>query len=122
LKIDREEDGRWIAEVPSLPGAMAYGATKDEAVAAAEALALRVIADKIEEQKEPAKKYRVIYAAAKHVIQKATAHLPGGCDVSAYAANEPPDRQSPTDKPRSRAIFGQDAPEHAGRQSWQHPS
>lgn len=48
IEFDLEEDGRWIAEIPELPGVMAYGATKDEAEAADEALALRVIADRIE--------------------------------------------------------------------------
>lgn len=51
IEIDREEDGRWIAEIPSLPGVLAYGATRHEAIAAVEALALRVIADKIEKEK-----------------------------------------------------------------------
>ena len=41
VEIEREEDGRWIAEVPALRGAMAYGATKKEAVAKVEALAAR---------------------------------------------------------------------------------
>lgn len=44
VEIEREEDGRWIAEVPELPGVLAYGATRDEAVAKAESLALRVLA------------------------------------------------------------------------------
>jgi predicted RNase H-like HicB family nuclease len=44
VEVEREVDGRWIAEVPELPGAMAYGATKDEAVAKVEALVLRVLA------------------------------------------------------------------------------
>ena len=48
LTIDREEDGRWIVEVPELPGVMTYGATRDEAMAKAEVLALRVLADRIE--------------------------------------------------------------------------
>jgi predicted RNase H-like HicB family nuclease len=48
LEIDREEDGRWIGEIPSLPGVMAYGATEAEARTRTEALALRVIADRIE--------------------------------------------------------------------------
>jgi predicted RNase H-like HicB family nuclease len=48
IETEREEDGRWIAEVPDLPGAMAYGATRDEAVARAEALALRVLADRLD--------------------------------------------------------------------------
>ncbi len=44
IEADREEDGRWIAEVPELPGVLCYGATQQEAIAKAEALALRVIA------------------------------------------------------------------------------
>ncbi len=48
VEIDREEDGRWIGEVPDLPGVLAYGATRDEAVAKTEALALRVIADRLD--------------------------------------------------------------------------
>jgi predicted RNase H-like HicB family nuclease len=47
MELDRETDGRWIAEIPDLPGAMVYGATRDEAVARAKALALRVIADRL---------------------------------------------------------------------------
>ena len=49
--FDREEDGRWIADIPELPGVMAYGASQEEAKANAEALALRVVADQIEESK-----------------------------------------------------------------------
>jgi len=48
LEIDREADGRYIAEVPDLPGVLAYGGTKEEAVARAQALALRVLADRLE--------------------------------------------------------------------------
>lgn len=48
VETEREVDGRWIAEIPSLPGVMAYGATKQEAVVKAEALALRVVPDRIE--------------------------------------------------------------------------
>ena len=48
LVIDREEDGRWIAEVPELPGVFVYGATQAEAMAKAEVLALRVVAERIE--------------------------------------------------------------------------
>lgn len=48
LEIDREEDGRYIAEVPDLPGVLAYGATEAEATARAQALALRVLADRLE--------------------------------------------------------------------------
>jgi len=49
IEIDQEEDGRWIADVPELPGVMVYGATRQEAISKAEALALRVIADRIEQ-------------------------------------------------------------------------
>ena len=48
LELDREEDGRYIVEVPDLPGVLAYGATKEEATARAQALALRVLADRLE--------------------------------------------------------------------------
>ncbi len=48
LEVEREEDGRWIAEVPALPGVMAYGDSREAAIRAAQALALRVLADRIE--------------------------------------------------------------------------
>ncbi len=48
IECEREEDGRWLAEVPGLPGALAYGATAEEAMAKAEALALRVLAERLE--------------------------------------------------------------------------
>jgi predicted RNase H-like HicB family nuclease len=48
IEYDKEKDGRWIAEVPSLPGAMAYGETKAQARAKVIVLALRVIADRLE--------------------------------------------------------------------------
>lgn len=48
IEVQHEEDQRWLAEVLDLPGVMAYGETRDQAVAKAEALALRVIADRID--------------------------------------------------------------------------
>ena len=48
VEVEHEEDGRWIGEVPALPGVLAYGATAEEAKARASALALRVIADRLE--------------------------------------------------------------------------
>jgi predicted RNase H-like HicB family nuclease len=48
VEFDREDDGRWIADVPSLPGVMAYGASQDEAFRQVEAIGLRVLADQIE--------------------------------------------------------------------------
>lgn len=51
IEIDREEDGRWIAEIPELPGVMAYGDSQDEATQKVSVLALRVLADRIESGK-----------------------------------------------------------------------
>jgi predicted RNase H-like HicB family nuclease len=48
VEVEQETDGRWMAEIPQIPGAMSYGTTRDEAVARAEALALRVLAERIE--------------------------------------------------------------------------
>ena len=47
IEYEREEDGRWIAEVPKVPGVLAYGTTADDAMRKAEALALRVLADRL---------------------------------------------------------------------------
>jgi predicted RNase H-like HicB family nuclease len=48
FETELEDDGRWIAEVPELPGVMAYGKTQSQAIASAEALALRALAERIE--------------------------------------------------------------------------
>ena len=48
IEIEREADGRWIAEVMELPGCLAYGKTQADALAKAKALALRVLADRLE--------------------------------------------------------------------------
>ncbi|HEX3581571.1 MAG TPA: type II toxin-antitoxin system HicB family antitoxin [Thermoanaerobaculia bacterium] len=48
VDIDREVDGRWIGEVTELPGVLAYGSSRDEAVKKAKALAFRVLADRLE--------------------------------------------------------------------------
>ena len=48
VEVEREDDGRWLAEVPDLAGVLAYGQTREEAVARAEALALRVLADRLD--------------------------------------------------------------------------
>jgi predicted RNase H-like HicB family nuclease len=52
IETDREEDGRWIADLPALPGVLAYGTTRDEAIAKVEALAFRVLADRLEHGEE----------------------------------------------------------------------
>jgi predicted RNase H-like HicB family nuclease len=48
VEIEQEEDGRWIADVVDLPGVLAYGSTSEECQAKVQALALRVVADRLE--------------------------------------------------------------------------
>lgn len=50
--MEREDDGRWIAEIPELPGALVYGPTQDAAISKAKALALRILADRLEHGEE----------------------------------------------------------------------
>lgn len=52
IETDREEDGRWIAEITELPGVLTYGASREDAIRSVEALALRVLADRLEASKE----------------------------------------------------------------------
>jgi predicted RNase H-like HicB family nuclease len=52
IEIEIEDDGRWIAEIPELPGVMAYGDSRNEAISKAETLALRVLADRLEHGEE----------------------------------------------------------------------
>jgi predicted RNase H-like HicB family nuclease len=63
IEIEREDDGRWIAEVPALPGVMVYGATEQEARDKVEALALRVIADRLENGEPVPSEARQLFAA-----------------------------------------------------------
>ncbi|MHB9150868.1 MAG: type II toxin-antitoxin system HicB family antitoxin [Thermoleophilia bacterium] len=48
VEVECEADGRWLAEVPELPSVLAYGGTEDEAMSRVQALALRVVADRLE--------------------------------------------------------------------------
>jgi predicted RNase H-like HicB family nuclease len=48
VEVEREDDGRWIAEVVDLPGVLAYGQSREEAVERAKALSLRVLADRLD--------------------------------------------------------------------------
>jgi predicted RNase H-like HicB family nuclease len=64
LDYEREEDGRWLAEVAQLPGVMAYGDSADEAMARAEVLALRVLAEQIEQGEAKPQPIRFIIPAA----------------------------------------------------------
>lgn len=52
IEVETEVDGRFIAEVPSIPGAMVYGKTAEEAISKVEALVLRILADRIEAGEE----------------------------------------------------------------------
>ena len=52
IEIEREEDGRWIAEVSTLSGVLAYGQSQEEAISKVKALALRVLADRLEHGEE----------------------------------------------------------------------
>ncbi len=61
LEIELEDEGRWLAEVPELPGVLAYGATRDEAIANAEALAFRVLAERLENG-EPVPQIPMLFA------------------------------------------------------------
>ena len=64
IELEREDDGRWIAEVPTLPGVLCYGKDRDEAVAGVQALALRVIAERLEQREAPAEFLNVTFHAA----------------------------------------------------------
>jgi predicted RNase H-like HicB family nuclease len=64
IEHEREEDGRWLAEVPELPGVLAYGATADEAMAKAEVLALRVLAERLENNEAKPQSISIGIAAA----------------------------------------------------------
>ena len=63
IEYEREEDGRWLAEVPELPGVMAYGASADEAMSRAEILALRVLAERLETQESQPLPITISFAA-----------------------------------------------------------
>jgi predicted RNase H-like HicB family nuclease len=64
VEYEQEEDGRWLAEVLELPGALAYGRTSEEAVAKAQALALRVLADRLEHGENASEFVNITFAAA----------------------------------------------------------
>lgn len=63
FETEMENDGRWLAEVPELPGVMAYGATESKAIAKAEALALRALAERLEHHETGPMDVRIIIAA-----------------------------------------------------------
>lgn len=64
IESEREADGRWLAEVPQLPGVLAYGRTRDEAVARVQVLALRVLAERLEHSESQPGSISISVAAA----------------------------------------------------------
>jgi predicted RNase H-like HicB family nuclease len=64
IEIEQEEDGRWIGEIPELPGVLVYAASEAEARTKVTALALRVIADRIEHGEPVPIDPRILFAAA----------------------------------------------------------
>ena len=64
IEFEREDDGRWLAEVLELPGVLAYGQTSDEAIAKAQALALRTLADRLEHAESAPEFLNISFAAA----------------------------------------------------------
>ena len=64
VEYEREDDGRWLAEVIELPGVLAYGGTENEAIARAQALALRVLADRLEHGEGKPEFVSISFAAA----------------------------------------------------------
>jgi predicted RNase H-like HicB family nuclease len=64
IEFEREDDGRWLAEVLELPGVLAYGRTSDEAIAKAQALALRTLADRLEHADSAPEFVTISFAAA----------------------------------------------------------
>jgi predicted RNase H-like HicB family nuclease len=64
VEYEQEEDGRWIGEVLELPGVMVYGGTQEEALAKAQALALRVVAERLDHGEMLAEPLNILFAAA----------------------------------------------------------
>jgi predicted RNase H-like HicB family nuclease len=64
VEIEQEDDGRWIAEVPELPGTLTYGQTSEEAKAKVQALALRVVADRLDHGEAGPDLLSISFAAA----------------------------------------------------------
>ncbi len=60
IEIEKEEDGRWLAEIPELSGVMVYGQSRQEAIRRVEALALRVLADRLEHDEYKTKELTIM--------------------------------------------------------------
>jgi predicted RNase H-like HicB family nuclease len=63
IEVEQEDDGRWLAEVPAIPGVMAYGETREEAIGRVQALSLRVLADRLDHG-EPVPQMTSVFAVS----------------------------------------------------------
>jgi predicted RNase H-like HicB family nuclease len=63
IEVEQEDDGRWLAEVPEIPGVLAYGDTRDDAIERVQALSLRVLADRLD-LGEPVPQMSRVFAVA----------------------------------------------------------
>jgi predicted RNase H-like HicB family nuclease len=63
IEVEQEDDGRWLAEVPDIPGVMAYGESRDEAIGRVQALSLRVLADRLDHG-EPVPQMTSVFAVS----------------------------------------------------------
>jgi len=88
IEYEREDDGRWLAEVPEIPGVLTYGATADEAMAKAEILALRALAERIEtgESRPIPINIQLVAAWVNGLLQRPNEFLPH-CFASAGKSN-----------------------------------
>lgn len=68
IEIDREDDGRWIAEALELPGVITYGATREEAISNTEKLAIEVIADRVKHGELPASALNVSFSVLREQL------------------------------------------------------
>ena len=64
IECERDEDGRWLAAIPQLPGVLAYGSSADNAIAKAEILALRILAERLEHGESRPQSFSIAIAAA----------------------------------------------------------
>lgn len=64
IETEQEDDGRWLAEVMEIPGVVQYGVTREAAIGNAQALTLRVLADRIEHGESPVQPIHILFAAA----------------------------------------------------------
>ena len=72
LECEHEADGRWVAEVPELPGVMAYGVSANEAMAKAQVLALRVVAERIEHGESLPLSFSICYQRSAHLCAQSS--------------------------------------------------